>query len=57
MKSLVTEVLAMRSNAADRVNPDQKNWIVEDIEISEEVRGASRMYLNDSTSNIDRMRH
>jgi hypothetical protein len=56
VKSRVAEVLAMRSNAADRVNPDHKKWIVEDIEVSEEVREASRMYLNDSTSNIGRVR-
>lgn len=55
-KSRVAAVLAMRSNAADQVNPDHMKWNGENIEISDEVKEASWMYLHDSTRNIGRVR-
>lgn len=56
VKARIAELMGVRSNAAYRVNPEHKVWSDEEIEVSEEVREASRMYLNDSMDNIVRLR-
>mmetsp|Transcript_5465 Transcript_5465/g.12461 ORF Transcript_5465/g.12461 Transcript_5465/m.12461 type:complete len:453 (+) Transcript_5465:99-1457(+) len=52
----VSEILSLRSNASGMVNPEDKQWGGESIEISEEVGTASKVFLKHSMDSIMRMR-
>mmetsp|Transcript_44483 Transcript_44483/g.79804 ORF Transcript_44483/g.79804 Transcript_44483/m.79804 type:complete len:455 (-) Transcript_44483:33-1397(-) len=54
----VIEILSMRSNTSARLNPEDKQWNAdgENIEVSEEIGTASKVFMSNSMDSIKRSR-
>lgn len=52
VRNRVSEIVWMRSNASSRVNPEDKKWGGEEIEVTEEVGAASKAFMSDSMNFI-----
>lgn len=53
----VSAILSMKSNASGRINPQDKMWTGErDIQVTDEIIAATRLFMMDSMESIMRMR-